>query len=282
MMKYLIIFIAILFIACENEIELDLPEQEQQIVVDGCIEQGKYSFVMLTKSSSYFANLDSASLRNLVVSTAKVTVSDGLETEVLTLRRDDDKFPPFYYQGNEIKGEVGKIYTITVDSEGEQYSGFTTITEPVELDSVWFELDEESDSLGNIKINFTDPELETNYYRIFTKRLGKDDDYVPVYFSTLGDGNFNGDNLSIKLIRGAISYTSIEDDIFYARGDTVLIKFCTMDQNHFEFWKAAEIDIYTSANPFAVSSNEVKTNIDNNGIGIWGGYGVKYYSIIIR
>ena len=77
----------------------------------------------LPLKSPYFSSLDSASIRDLVLTRAKVTLSDGDRSEILILRRNDDYFPPYIFEGNEIKGDTGKTYTITAEYGGKKAFG---------------------------------------------------------------------------------------------------------------------------------------------------------------
>lgn len=277
-----IVFMAIL-LSCDPEPVLETVTYTPKLVIDGWIEQGDFPRVILTNSSSYYDDIDSATIRNLVATRAKVTVSDGTMEEILTLKKNEDYFPPYVYTGTQLKGEVGKVYTLTVELKGERYTASTTIPEPAALDQLWFEKVPEKDSLGYIYGKFTDNADEENHYRIFTLRQGKDQRFIPVYLSAIGDQFFNGKSFTFSLLRGPETFTNVADDLFYAQGDTVRIKFCTMDKANFDFWRTLERELYVLGNPFSSSGNEIISNIDNKkALGVWGGYGVSYYRIVAK
>jgi hypothetical protein len=271
------------FMSCDTEPELGFLAYEPKLVIDGWIEQDNYPKVILTSSMSYFDALDSATVRKLVITTAKVTVSDGVTEEVLTLEKDEDYFPPYVYTGTEFRGEVGKIYTLTVQVKGEKYSATTTIPPVAEFDDLWYESIPEKDTLGYIYGRFTDDPSVANYYRVFTQRENKDTRFIPVYLSAIGDQSFNGKSFTFSLLRGPDNFTNVVDDLYFKKGDTVRVKFCTMDKAHFDFWRTLERELYVVGNPFASSGNEILSNIDNkNALGVWGGYGVKYYKVVAQ
>ncbi len=81
------------------------------------------------------------------------------------------------------------------------------------------------------------------------------------------------------LLRGMSSILDINKNHFYRLGDTINIKFCTLDREHYEFWNSVQTEIITSSNPFASSHAKIKSNI-NGGYGIWGGYGATYYTVV--
>src|SRR5689334_1557856 len=94
-----ILFAFVLLTRCAPESDFDAIPYTKKLVVDGFIESNGFARVQLSYNASYFQEIDSANIRDLLESTAKVTVSDGEREEVLTLRRDNTLFPPFYYEG---------------------------------------------------------------------------------------------------------------------------------------------------------------------------------------
>lgn len=269
--------------ACTKEPMLDMVPYEQKLVIDGWIEQGAFPRVLLTTSHAYFSGVDSTTINDLVETRAKVTVSDGEISDVLTLKKDDSYFPPFVYQGTKLKGEVGKTYTLTVELKGEKYTATTTIPPPALLEELWYQGVPEREGRGYIYGRFTDDPDVDNYYRIFTMRLGKDEDFIPVYLSAVGDQYFNGKSFTFSLLRGPESFTNVADDLFFEEGDTVRVRFCTMDKAHFDFWRTIERELYLVGNPFSSPGNDVISNIEGKkALGVWGGYGVTYYQFVAK
>ena len=273
----------VLLAACHPEPDLGVIPYEQKLVIDGAIEDKGFARIFLSYSASYFQPIDSANIIDLVVGTAKVTVSNGTTSEILTLRRDNNYFPPYIYESTEIRGEVGKTYTLTVDLKGQRYTASTTIPPPARFDKLWFEDTPDKDSLGYLYGSIADDPNTANYYRIFTERVHTDTKYIPIYLSTVGDQYFNGQTFTFSMLRGPESFTNIDDDLYFQKGDTVMVKLCTMDKAHFDFWRTLERELYVAGNPFASSGNEIMSNIDGKkALGVWGGYGVSYYRTVYR
>lgn len=271
------------FLGCTPEPELDFIDYQPKLVIDGSIEQGDFARVLLTQSMSYFDQLDSAKVRRLVVTTAKVTVSTEGMSEVLTLKRDERFFPPFVYTSTLLRGEVGKSYTLTVEWRGQTYSAVTSIPEVSRFDALWFETLPTSDSLGYVFGRFTDDGAKENYYRVFTRREGKDSRFIPIYLSAIGDQSFNGKSFTFSLLRGPDNFTNVVDDLYFKKGEVVFIKLATMDRAHFDFWRTLERELYVIGNPFASSGNQILSNIDNKkALGVWGGYGSVTYRFVVE
>lgn len=276
------IFLLICLAGCQDSLDLDIQQYESKLVVDGWIEHNQYPIVVLTKSASYFSTIDSSALRAMVATRAKVTVSDGEKEEILTLKKNNLYYPPYIYQGTEIKGEAGKTYHLSIEADGKRYESSTSIPPAVAFDSLWFYLKPGLDSLGLIQGRFTDNKNTEDYYRVFTQRKNKDSKFIPIYLSAIGDQFFNGESFSFSLLRGSESLSDAKDDIYFRKGDTVRVKLCTIDRTHFDFWRTLERELYVTGNPFSSSGNEVKTNISGDALGIWGGYNPIIYELVIK
>lgn len=277
---FLLILSLLSLISCNEDLIPDIPEPDDKIVIDGWIESGQFAKVLLTRNSSYFSSIDSSSIRALVLTKAKVTLSDGVKSEILTLERNKNYFPPFVYQGNEIVGETGKTYSLTAEYGGKTAWAITTIPAKVKLDTLIFNLEPGSDSLGTIYIEFTDPPDEKNYYRILTKRNTIDKRFTSSMVMALDDIFLEGEKFGFSLSRGPESVLSSYGNEYFKLGDTVSIKFCTIDKDHFDFWNSFQDEAFNSSNPFASSLTVIESNIQGDGLGLWGGYGVSYYTLI--
>ena len=267
--------------ACENEISLNLPQPESQLVVEGWIEQDKQAKVLLSLSAPFFGNIDSSNIRDFAVTRAKVTLTTGNESEILTLRPNDAYFPPLYYFSSKILGKLNSQYNLKIENAGKIYEATTSIPDLVYPDSVWFERYNGDDTLGLIWLKITDNPLKDNFYRTLVKRINKDKTFVPTLVSVFDDKLFNGETLTISLSRGSSNLNEIGENRFFEVGDTLILKFCSISKDHYEFWHSIQNSIITSANPFAANKSEIISNI-KGGLGIWGGYAAVYDTIVAK
>ena len=84
MKKVLYIIAAVfIFVSCEKDVDIDLPQPDAKLVVEGYIENDAYPIVVLTRNSSYFDPVDSTTLANLFVTNATVVIYDGFEYDTL-------------------------------------------------------------------------------------------------------------------------------------------------------------------------------------------------------
>ncbi|MGL4596957.1 MAG: DUF4249 domain-containing protein [Bacteroidia bacterium] len=275
-MKKLILLLASLslLVSCTKEITIDLPEVKQKIVVDGGIVTGEYAVVTLTWSAGYFDPVDSAALSNSIISNALVIMSDGIQTDTLQPQIDFNYIIPLVYKGSVITGQVGRTYSITITAGDQTVTSSTTIPNPIPLDSAWFEVEPDRDSLGFMWARMTDPNATGNGYRWFTKRIGEDSRYLPPFGSAFDDQFINGTSFDFAFNRPRSSDPNAPEDEtergYFKIGDVVAIRFTAIGQNEVNFFRTYETELSNNGNPFA-APGVVDSNIEG-GLGIWCGY----------
>jgi hypothetical protein len=267
--------------ACEKELNLDLPVTSSKLVVEGWIENGRNIEIILSHSAPYFSAIDSENISQFVETRAKVTVFSDNDSEILTLKPNDSYFPPYVYKSVAMQGEAGKTYSLEIISNGDTIKANTTIPQPVELDSVWFKTDAGETTKGRLWIRLTDDPVKENYYRLMYKRKGKDNMYISANISTFSDVLINGRTTEMGFLRGISDITSMDNDNYFEVGDTISVKFCTIDEEQFNFWNVYQSKMLASANPLATSNHQLKSNV-NGGLGIWTGYGATYYLLYAK
>lgn len=280
---------------CDKEIEIELPDVEQKIVVEGRIEQGKTAEVILTKNSAYFAEVDSNTLSEIVITDAQVMVSSGNQTDTLMLMVDLSEFPFIKYRGNTIVGMPGKFYNLQVIHNQDTLTSQTSIPYPVSIDSLSFKPEMPYDTAGFVWYHFSDPDTLGNFYRVFTMSHQRDRYFTRPRQGFLDDLLINGQAIEYPTYRGGTA-GAIQDFMndstentdptpdkapgyMFYHNETVSVKLCTIDRGHYKFWESLMRAVMTSENPFATPAN-VESNIVG-GLGIWGGYAVSISSFTI-
>lgn len=268
------------FFACEKEPLTNREGYMPKFVVEGWIEEGGYPFVMLSHNLPFFTAVDSAQLSEVVIRWAKVSVSDGTNTEILTGMKDNRYFPPYGYKGSEIKGEAGKTYTLKIEYAGNILTAETSIPKKAKLDSIWFTPKEEGLE-QQLNVKFSDDGNETNFYRLFT-RTQADDVFYPTLLSVQTDKYFNGKQFSLQVNRGPKNNLKLTNKAFFNTGDTVFVKFSEIPKTGFEFWSSFNDEILNSSNPLIGSTGKIRHNIQGPAIGIWCGYNSSIYRAIAK
>jgi len=184
---FLILILSFAFIACEEAIDLELPEYENDIVLYGELVTGESPKILLTESTGYFEPLNSRD-RLKVINDAQVILNDGSQTYNLSF---DPVMTSYTYwlenfvaytsaflggYTNDVIIEEGKTYTIEVKHNERTITGKTTIPKKVILNDATHEYEffEDPFSPGftcwrdKLEVNFDDP-VEENFYKIYWK-----------------------------------------------------------------------------------------------------------------
>jgi hypothetical protein len=288
-MRYLIIVLFCLLVGgCEKDITIQLDPSLSRLVVDATIENGRPPMVFLSKSLDYFSKIDPTVLSSSFVRNAKVRITDG-STEVL-LKEDSIKNSAgtkifFYTTSGPSLSFLGKIkssYSMVIEAEGMVYNATTTIPETTrKIDSLWWEkvpLAKDSNRV-KIVIRATDKPGLGDYIRFFTK-VGQQP-FLPGFNSVFDDQVIDGQQYTIPVDKGFDKNTPFSDSTsYFKRGDTVTIKVCNIDKQTYDFWRTSEFNFQSVGNPFS-SPIRILSNISNDALGYFGGYGAQYRTIII-
>lgn len=284
------LFSALLFWGCEKEITVDLPKPDAKIVVEGYIFQGERPYVILSRNAGYFDPIDSASLVNSFIFNGLVVVSDGINTDTLTLQPAAESAIGFAYVKSNptVIGTAGRTYNLTVVADGQTVTSTTTIVPPTPIDSSRWKLDGQEDSLGLVWMYFTDPGIDLRGYVIQSRRVSANPDRnEPLYRTNFFFENalFSGQQAPVGFGRAQQYGEGLladgpddPDNGYYRVGDTVDVRLCTIDKPYYEFLNTLNNTLSSSGSPFA-SPNNVISNI-NGGLGGWGGHGVTQFQII--
>ena len=160
--NYTAVFLVLFAVsACQDVIDLDVPEGKTRLVVDGLLtDRDELQTVKLKYTAPYFSNAPTPP-----ISDALVFITDNTGAEIIL-----EETAPGIYQ-KQFAGEVGKTYLLTVEtSDGKVYKSLEEPLRPVSLiDSIYYEFEEESifyeEEGYYVTISATDPEGKNNFYR---------------------------------------------------------------------------------------------------------------------
>jgi hypothetical protein len=157
----------------------------------------------------------------------------------------------------------------------------TTIPKAIGINGLSVDKKVKQDSLVTVLINFTVPPSFGNFIRYSTKR-NNEPFYYPYTGSVYDDKFFSGKTFTLPLERGVPSNaTNVDANTFgyFWKGDTVVVKWSSIDAKTFNFYSSIEQD--GGGSPFS-SPVRVQSNIVGDScIGIWAGFAAKYYNITI-
>ena len=304
---FLLAFTAILATSCEKEITPAANDIEPQLVVEGYIEAAEAgafvlpAYVILTKTTSYFAPLNANTFGNLFVRGAKVTVSEGGRTVQLAekcldkLTAAEQALVSQLLGGGGVAlnpqtciyidttftmvGQVSKTYTLNIQVEGKTVTSQTTIPPLNGLDSVFVRPvpDVTNDTLVQVRASLTDPIDIKNFYAYYTQRQGQGSYQSQVFDDVI----VNGTSLEFPINRRDPPNSPGGSDAtfgYFWRGDTVNVTWKNYDKPQYDFWNTLRFNSQQQG-PFS-SFTRVKSNIVG-GLGLWGGAAVSRYRVIV-
>jgi hypothetical protein len=157
---YILLLCSLLVSACEDVIELDTPEGNKRLVVDGLLtDQQELQTVLLTYTAPYFSGQQTPAATDALV----IIKENGTNADTL------QETSPGIYQ-KLFQGRQGKEYSLYIKTaEGDEYLSSPQQFQAVPaIDSIYAEYTENSfsDESGYmVMLRTSDPKEEVNYYR---------------------------------------------------------------------------------------------------------------------
>jgi hypothetical protein len=271
--------ITLLFSACEKNIDVNFPPGEQPYVIEGYIENDVVPIVSISRGVSFLKNISNEDFRDLFVTNADVAISiDGgawINLDPIDLGG------AVIYTNTSISGEVGKKYDLKVEVDGKLFTATTTILPSHPLDSISIKTAPGDkgikDSLVELTAWFSDPIQKDNFYRMLTRK--NSEFFFDVAFNSIyNDLLINGQQTSFTIFGGKQQLQNNDSADFsqygyFKRGDTVYVKWASIDKAQFDFWDSFESQSGSFGNPFAPTVI-INSNIKGEGVlGIWASYG---------
>lgn len=292
--------------SCETEFTPESIENAEQIVVEGYIEAGENAgptYVILTKSLPFFDEINQETFNNIFINDAEVKVFDGenefilselciseltpeqmeIASEFLGVDANSEgvEFCVYIDLFQQITPEIGGRYDLTVKIGEETLTATTTIPELVALDSLKFipSPGEDVDTLAQLEAYVQDPAGIDNYYRYSTQI--NSEPMIGGVPSVTDDRLFDGQFFAFPIAKAERRDAEFNTTTYgyYFVGDTLTMRWANVDKEHFDFWNTLEFNALNQG-PFS-SYTRVDSNIEG-GIGIWGGYATKYYTLIVE
>lgn len=273
--KQLIFSVLVLFtlMSCEDVISVDVPRNEEKLVVDGQLFNGVgIQTIKLMVSQAYFDNDSPTPANDAVV---KVTDNEGIVCN-FTQRLDSLNKPTIFYDWMPAKaqifGKIDKTYKLEINFKGETYESITTMKRVPKIDSLIYVFKDISKNPGN------EADAVTKGFRpeFYARDLNGDGDCYFIkgykydnktkkwefesqqiaYDAAFSPGSRADGLVFILPIRRSISTK------LYLAGDSSKVELYSIHKNHFDFLRAADNE-KNNQGLFATPSATFLTNISN-------------------
>jgi hypothetical protein len=290
MRKWLVFLILPGLMACEKDIEFNLDESAPTLVVDASIENDLAPQVVLTKSLSFFQQINPTILEDAFVHDAEVYMSNGTVTHKLKEQAIPlvAGYNAYVYTidssdlATAFVGELNHAYSLRIVTGGKEYLSSTFIPAlNVVPDSVYYKQAPfiEDTTLRIMMVKASDPPGLGNYIRYLTKR--NSGPFLPGENSVYTDEVIDGTTYDVTFPQGIDRNDPPKaDSNFYHKGDTVTFKFSNISKSTYQFWNTWEFAFQSIGNPFA-QPNKVIGNVNNGALGAFCGYAAWYNTQIV-
>ncbi|QHT67679.1 DUF4249 domain-containing protein [Rhodocytophaga rosea] len=157
----ILLSLLILFTTCVEPVNVNLGEPVKRLVVDGMIttKPGPYT-VKLTTTAKY--NIGSEGT-NYLVRGAKVSISDDTGySEQLT----EVSLGSYSTNANGIQGQIGRTYTLHIETEGKQYQSMPELLRPTSgVENIYAEFKDGVEESFYVYVDTKDPVETEDFYR---------------------------------------------------------------------------------------------------------------------
>jgi hypothetical protein len=250
---YPILILLIAVTACTEPFDTELDSGYTRLVVQGSISNElKAHQVILTKSADYFSNTPAPKVTGAIVS-----ISDGENIYDLTEISDG------LYETNPITGVPGKTYTLSINTEGDDYEASCYLNFCPPIDSIHFGYYDLSDydiidSSASVLLNAQEPETPDNYYMWNVYRNGVlETDTLNDYI--FADDEFINGNYMVDIEVGWMRKAEV--------GDTIDLEMLSITEEYYNYLyqvlSVTDWDMGPFGGPPANPTGNIKELIDD-------------------
>lgn len=256
---FMVLFFALLFASCEEDVVLDLGSIEKRLVVEARVSNSEPAAkVMLSYSQNFYATPDSNIISN--ASVELIAESTG-NSEMLQFDGNHS------FISENLTANYGESYRLKINADNQTFEVKAKLPDKVEISNVVLvpnPFDKSPDSL-NVFVNVMDEVGIDNYYRLFVHApgevqndlfyltndiLGKDGTItMPIYFKT------------------------------FTWGDTVIVELHNLNKFTYDYYTGLSDNLGGSFNSIA-PGNPV-SNMPDDVFGFFAGYTVDIDTVIV-
>ncbi|MEM7371502.1 MAG: DUF4249 domain-containing protein [Bacteroidota bacterium] len=291
--------LGLLFLASCNltqEVDLELPEYEEQIVVESYLEPGQPFLLTLVKSSGFFDDIELDYVREATVTITHEGNTDTLqplEIDILTPGIEAvldtallSLFEPIIGQGLYLYGSFSLVpefyntdFSLQVTTkDGQKLSAVTQIPSPIESQEMEYRFND--DTMALVLTTFQDDPNTVDYYRrllVERKRVITTDSITMESDTTFVNDVDQDFTIDDEVSNGGPIVFGTGFD--YEEGDTLISTLFHVTNDYYRFIATRDAAIQASFSPFGQPA-VVYTNI-TGGIGLFTGFTRRRAMIVV-
>jgi hypothetical protein len=315
-MKYYIGLFIVIVVGCTEKISLDIPQNDERIVLEGAItnENGPYFFRLSKSYSIYQANEADNSIQNATLiikdNMGIVDTLKALSTEIyqhpkwyyyyilvenysgqmdtIRLHGDNPSGINGVYYTTKIKGIPGNTYYLTIHSNNQIVQAQEYMPKVPDIDSVVFKTHYSEKDKQDFLVPylfFKEPKNEKNYYMF---NFGSDGLLNMLYrttqvwnFSILND-EFLPEYVNGFNIDDGASPKGYEDFFYFSPGDSVHIRMLSLTENAYHYYESLLKQFENDGGAYTPTPSTPKSNLSNGALGYFRASAVSEKKIFVE
>lgn len=262
---------------CTERIEVEVDSSFTRLVVEGYINTDTTAhWVRLSTSSDYFHNQAAPAVRG-----AAVSIGDGQNLHVLT---ESDTCPGTYYTAPGYYGVPGRTYTLHIrdvdidgDGHGEEYSASSRLNPVNPIDSISLRYFDAFGTTGYEVQVYAWDSPKRDWYAFKVRKNGVLLTDTLNEMIVQNDDFFNG-NYTYGITSQFLSNEKSGEVVEI--GDTITFEINGITEDYYNYILEAQSQIFHQTPLFSGPPANIRTNLDNDAIGYFTAYSVRYCSTI--
>lgn len=271
---YILIFsILLCLVSCDNQAD-ELFYEKMPVVVEGWIEEGQAPIVMVTHAVDL--TTETPSFDDFVEKWGRVTIYEDEQPYILTGRINKGYTPSLIFTSSRLKGKVGHVYRLTIETETDFVEATVTMKAAPEIISV---IPVEETEGYSLKVNLSAHQGSVQFQ---TRSVPEDGRFYPAFCASLLATDIPADGFTVT--RGI--HASYDEEqaanfshFFYA-GETVMVKVCRIPDELLPFWTAYDHAVSLGGNIFLSMPQNCRGNI-TGGLGYFTANGISTIAITL-
>lgn len=242
----LMAFVGVIFSGCRELVEVNLPNNNPQLVVEAEItDTSGPHYVRLTQTQDYFSDEELPPVKDAKVS---IRDSEGQE-EILS------QVEPGLYVTENLQGVTGRTYTLHIEWDGNLYESSGTLLEEANIDTLIYRY-----------FPANPPVLEEGYYVIAYGRLPKGRNNYFRFKVFENDSLYNGRSdifVQSDEFLGDPEVLSLRFPYPFGLNDEVRIEMYTLNEEMYQYYLELITLLYNDGGLFSPPPQNPVSNIRN-------------------
>lgn len=261
------------FSACEETIVIDTGQLAERVVIEGLITNEQNHFVKLTRTREFYSSGPATRIEDALVS---VSDDNGNTFQFVHNPADNPDEDGFYYPVNNFQGQVGSVYSLSVEVDGAQYNAQEELLPVTPIDSLRVIVNEEE---------MEDPEEEDRFYEVLFYASEPQDRKDQYLFKFYNNGEIVKDSNTDIYFSDDVFLGEKIDDLeiagYYKLGERVTVEMYSLTQEGYIFYSDLFNLLNNDGGMFSPPPADPRNNLSNGALGYFQVSSVSRDEIII-